>query len=88
MSKVLISQIENLENKVKYGLEKIETLEALKNGVQNIQILKPPSNEPNPIKPKTILNLSLATVGGFFIMLFLSFLLEYILKNKERENSV
>jgi uncharacterized protein involved in exopolysaccharide biosynthesis len=41
----------------------------------------------DPIKPKKKLIVILATFIGVFMMLFLSFLLEYISKNKAQELS-
>lgn len=76
------SQINDLESQRKYISEEIKILEFKKDNVQNIQILKPPANSPYPIKPNKRLNVMLATMAGFFVMIFLSFFLEYISKNK------
>ncbi len=67
---------------MKYRSEEIKSLETQKNSVQNIQILKPPTNELNPIKPKKKLIVMLATFIGIFMMVFLSFFIEYITKNE------
>ncbi len=67
-------------------LESIKSLEFEKNSIQNIQILQPPSPSPYPIAPKKKLNVILAGVGGFFLMLFLAFFLEYISKYKRGES--
>jgi LPS O-antigen subunit length determinant protein (WzzB/FepE family) len=78
----LKSQINDLESQRKYTSEEIKILEFQKDNVQNIQILKPPASYPDPIKPKKKLIVILATFIGIFMMLFLSFFLEYISKNK------
>jgi uncharacterized protein involved in exopolysaccharide biosynthesis len=78
----LQSQISDLESQRKFTSEEIEILEFKKDNVQNIQILKPPLSSPEPIKPKKKLIVILATMVGLFMMLFLSFFLEYISKNK------
>ena len=83
----LKSQINDLESQRKYTSEEIKILEFQKDNVQNIQILKPPANYPDPIKPKKKLIVILATFIGVFMMLFLSFFLEYISKIKEQELS-
>jgi capsular polysaccharide biosynthesis protein len=82
--KKIESEIKNLEGGKKYMLEEIENLQFKKDNIQNIQILKPPTNSPGPIKPKIKLNIILALVVGLFIMLFLAFFLEYLSKHKKR----
>jgi uncharacterized protein involved in exopolysaccharide biosynthesis len=83
----LQSQISDLESQRKFTSEEIEILEFKKDNVQNIQILKPPLSSPEPIKPKKKLIVILATFIGVFMMLFLSFILEYISKNKVQKLS-
>jgi len=65
----------------------MKILEFKKENVQNIQILKPPMSSPDPIKPKKKLIVILAAFIGVFMMLFLSFFLEYISKNKKEKTS-
>ena len=76
----LQSQIKDLESQTKYAFEEIQNLEYKKDNVQNIQILKPPTSSPGPIKPKKKLIVILATFIGIFMMVCLSFFLEYISK--------
>jgi len=76
-----------LESQRKYTSEEIKILEFKKENVQNIQILKPPMGGPDPIKPKKKLIVILATFIGIFMMVFLSFFLEYISKNKMQKAS-
>jgi capsular polysaccharide biosynthesis protein len=82
------STIDDLESQKKYTSEEIEILNYKKDHVQNIQILKSPMNSLYPIKPNKRLNVLLATMVGLFMMVFLSFFLEYISKNKVQKPSV
>jgi len=61
----------------------IRAFEFKKGSVQNIQILQPPTATAHPIKPKTKLNVILALIAGLFLMVFLSFFLEYLSKHKK-----
>jgi len=83
----LQSQINDLESQRKYTSEEIKILEFQKDNVQNIQIIKPPTSSTDPIKPKKKLIVILATMVGIFMMVFLSFILEYISKNKVQKLS-
>jgi capsular polysaccharide biosynthesis protein len=76
-------KIEGSENKIAEKSNEIVNLQFKKDNIQNIQILQPPTSSPNPIKPKTKLNIILALVVGLFIMLFLAFFLEYLSKHKK-----
>ncbi|NVM21526.1 MAG: hypothetical protein HWN68_07080 [Desulfobacterales bacterium] len=67
--------------------EEIKRLEFKKSNVQSIEILQPPTAGQNPEKPKTKLNVMLATVVGLFAMLFLAFFLEYIQKHRGKLES-
>ena len=74
--------LEKLDGEIKRLLEEIKGLESKKDNVQNIEILQPPTRRPHPIKPKTKVNVMLATVVGLFALLFLAFFLEYIQKHR------
>lgn len=74
--------LEQTQNDIRKLLEEIKDFEFKKNSIQNIQILQPPISSPFPIKPKKKLNVMLATMVGFFTMVFLAFLLEYLAKHK------
>ena len=82
------SQINDLESQRNYTSEQIKILEFKQDNVQSIKILKPPTNSPGPIKPKKKLIVILATFIGIFMMVCLSFFLEYISKNKVQKPSV
>ncbi len=79
------SEIKDLKSEKKYMLEEIKDVQFKKDSIQNIQILQPPTNSPYPIKPKKKLNVILALGTGLFLMLFLSFFLEYLSKHKSTQ---
>lgn len=65
-------------------LKNIRMLEHNKDSVQNIKILQPPTATEQPIKPKKMLIIVLATFLGLFFMLFLSFFLEFVSRYKQK----
>ena len=75
-------KLETTQNNIKQLFEDIKDLQFKRQGIQNIQILKSPTSSPFPIKPKKKLIVILATTVGFFTLVFLAFLLEYIAKYK------
>jgi uncharacterized protein involved in exopolysaccharide biosynthesis len=79
-----LRKIDSSENVMAKKIDKIKSLQLKKDNIQNIQILKPPTSSPNPIKPKTKFIVILALVAGLFLMLFLAFFLEYLNKYKSR----
>jgi capsular polysaccharide biosynthesis protein len=81
---IIETGIKDLENNKKYGLAEIKNLQFKRDSIQNVQATHPPQNKPNPIKPKKMLIVLLSLVAGLFLMLFLSFLLEYLSKYKGR----
>jgi uncharacterized protein involved in exopolysaccharide biosynthesis len=80
-------QIDDLETQKKIINKELQFLDHKKNNVQNLQILQPPVSSPDPIKPKKKLIVILATSIGIFMMVFLSFFIEYISKNKVQKLS-
>jgi len=78
----LKTKIEDFENMKKDVLQLVKDLQLKNDNIQNIKILQPPISTPFPIKPRIKLNVVLATAVGFFIIVFLIFLLEYIAKHK------
>jgi len=54
-----------------------------KENVQNIQVLQPPTINPFPIRPKTMINVLLAFTFGIVISLCMSFFIEYIQSKKQ-----
>ena len=73
-----------LKNKIAILEQEIKNIDYRKTHIQNIQIIKPPSSSPVPIKPKKKLIVVLGALLGLSSMLFLAFFLEYILRYKER----
>ena len=79
-----LQNIRNLEDEKEIKIYDLKKIQYEKDNIQNIQILQTPSNNTLPIKPKTKLNIILALAAGLFLMLFLSFFLEYLRKYKMR----
>jgi len=75
--------IESRQNSIAIHLFKIRQIENEINGIQNIQLLKPPTGSHSPIRPRIKLNIMLAAMLGFFTILFLAFFLEYLSKQKK-----
>ena len=64
--------------------KEIEELEKEKQNIQTIQIIQPPVTTELPKSNKIRRNLILSSVLGFFLMLFISFFLEYLNNYKKR----
>jgi len=78
-----ISELENIDQR---QLEKIKSLEIKKSNIKNIKIIRKPYSTPDPIKPNKKLIVTLATFIGIFILVFLSFFIEYITKNRKKSS--
>jgi len=74
----------NIKEEINKATKDIETLEKEKSNIQNIQIVQPPDSSELPKSNKIKRNFILASVVGFFAMLFLSFFLEYLKNYKKR----
>ena len=66
---------------------KISNLTFKKKNIGNIQLLKAPTASAYPVKPKKMRNVLFAAIVGLFSLVFLSFIIEYILKNIKAETS-
>lgn len=75
-------KLAEFDKKIKNAEQEIENLEFKKDSIENILILQPPMSSPYPIKPNKRLIVMLATAIGLFLMIFLSFFIEYIFKTK------
>ena len=78
-------KILSLTNQKESNLNDMKMLQFEKDNVQNIQILQPPTSSLHPVKPKTKLNVIVSLLAGFFVMLFLTFFLEYLGKYRKRQ---
>jgi len=67
---------------ISFYKKEMTDMENEKPGKQAIVVANPPTASQLPIKPKKIQNVTLAAVVGLLVMLFLSFLFEYITKKK------
>ena len=75
-------KISMLKSELQRTLSEIDSLEFKKNSIQNIQIMQKPYGSKYPVKPKKIKIVVLAFCSGIFLMVLLSFFLEFISKNK------
>ena len=64
--------------------KEIEELEKEKQNIQNIQIIQPPVTTEIPKNIKIKRNVSISSIMGFFLMLFISYFGEYLSKHKKR----
>ena len=74
----------NIRKEIVKTTKDIETLEKEKSNIQNIQIIQPPISTELPKSNKTKLKVILSSVLGLFVMLLLSFFLEYLKNYKRR----
>lgn len=79
-----IKALHELENDIQKLATEIDNLKFKMENIQNIQTLQKPLSSAYPIKPNKKMNVILATVAGFLMLIFLSFIFEYIIKNKSR----
>jgi capsular polysaccharide biosynthesis protein len=82
-----LQKISMLENKRQILLAEIDNFEFKKNNIQNIQVIRKPTNSPYPIKPNMKINVILAALISLFSLVILSFIIEYTLKNRDRKIS-
>jgi LPS O-antigen subunit length determinant protein (WzzB/FepE family) len=76
---IILQDTSELEGEIQKHLAEIDDLELKKKNIQNIQIIQKPNRGLYPIKPKKVLNVTLATIIGIFLMIFLSFIIEFII---------
>ena len=77
-----LQKISGVETNSKRLLTEIDNLEFKKNGIQGIQIVRKPVCNFYPVKPNLKLNVVLAFLIGIILMIFISFFLEYISRDK------
>ena len=91
----IVEKISNLKRKHSHVSSQIASykkeiadLEKEKLSKQAILVALPPTASQHPIKPKKKLIVILATMVGLFVMLFISFFIEYIIsRNKMQKTS-
>jgi uncharacterized protein involved in exopolysaccharide biosynthesis len=81
-----LQEISKNEESIQNLSEIILYKEFMINQIENIQVLHPPKRSAYPIKPNKKMNLAIATVAGGILMLFLSFLIEYVLMIRKRDS--
>jgi len=75
--------LKRIQEKLELMAKEVEDLKKEKNNIEYIQVLRPPTSSAGPVKPMTKLNVMLAAVVGFFLTVFLAFLIEYLSKQKK-----
>jgi len=81
-----LQQIQQYTSEIAQYVDELQKILLEKEKIQNIQIVKPATKNPFPIRPKTKLNIAFALVLGLLLMMFLAFLGENIRKYKNRES--
>lgn len=79
-------KLEEIERNINIVKRVIPEINLQKDSVQSILVIQPPNQSRNPVKPKAKLNILLAILAGGFIMLFISFFVEYL--SKFRSNNI
>jgi len=82
IGRLKLRKTEGLQAKIDDLNAEIGRLKLRKNIISNIRVIQAPEASVMPVKPKKALNVSVAGVLGFMIMVFLAFFLEYIQKAK------
>ena len=77
----------HLNSQTSFYKKEMADLEKVKISKQAIIVAQPPAASQHPIKPNKRNIVMLATIVGLFMMVFLSFFLEYISKNKVQKPS-
>ena len=82
---IYLKRISKIPKGIAENSKEIKELEMEKQNVRYVQIIKPPVTTELPKTVKIRLNVVLSSATGLFLMLLLSFLLEYISKYKDRK---
>jgi uncharacterized protein involved in exopolysaccharide biosynthesis len=82
----LQSKLAGIELKRNALVERLQLLKIKKASVKSIQIHKPPEGSRKPIRPRILMNVVLACFFGIFLMILLSFFIEYIAKYRNEES--
>lgn len=70
------------KNEQKIITEEIYRTENLRDNIVPMTVIKSPTAERSPVKPRMVMTVLMSLIAGFFIMIFVSFLVEYIQNNK------
>lgn len=76
----LNKELGEINDSIEENKSEMEILKIKRESVENIKLIQAPQSSPYPIKPKKILNISLAFVVGLVISIILAFFLEYLQK--------
>jgi len=78
------SNAKRIQIKINILSKEIEDLKQEKNEMQSFHIVQPATSSPYPIRPRIKRDVVFAAVMGFFLMLLLTFFLEYLSKYKQK----
>lgn len=67
-------------------LSDISILKVDRHMVENVRVLKPPTINPEPVRPQPLIYITIALAFGLFTTLFLTFLLDYIIKYNQMKS--
>jgi capsular polysaccharide biosynthesis protein len=84
----ILQKISGFDKEISTAVVKIENIKFNKNIISNIDIIQQPTFNPNPVKPKIKLRILLAIIAGLFFMIFLTFLIDSISKQKIRDKHI
>lgn len=84
---VELQKVINEKNEQKKIAEKIFMNVNLRDNIKKMSMIKVPTADKYPVKPNKRMIVLLSVMAGFFVMVFLSFLFEYIKNNPLSENS-
>jgi len=79
----VLLNIKKIENDISDADQKIKHLVFQKDSIQNIQVVQPPTCERKPVKPRKTINIIMSAVIGFFLMLIVVLVVEYLSKNRK-----
>ena len=81
------SQITEMMNRLENLRWKMINLQARRSQLRGLWVVSPPSLSPLPVKPRPLLNLSVAGVLGLFVGVLVAFLLEGVKRHREGQVS-
>src|SRR6056297_1136016 len=80
----LTMQIQGAESEIQTIKNNLEMMQVRMDNIISTRVLLKPRLSKNPIFPNQKLNVALGLIGGFFISIFLAFIIEFWQKNKEK----
>lgn len=78
-------ELERIQEKIKIMSQEMEDLKKGKDNIENIKVLEPPTRSLYPVRSKRRKKVTLAAGAGLVIMVFVTFVLEYILRHRRKK---